>query len=170
MLEIGSGNGDLLAAVEPERGLGIDVSEGMVELARTRHPGLRFEQAAGEDVALDESFDYVLLSDLVPYVDDLRALLANVAEHATPETRVVVHSYSQLWRPALAVLEWLGLKQRTPIRNWMTIGDVKNLMQLTGLEPVTTTRRIVFPLRIPFVSAFLNGIVGPLPDRPPPLL
>ena len=43
----------------------------MVELARSRHPGLRFEQAAGEDVALDESFDYVLLSDLVPYVDDL---------------------------------------------------------------------------------------------------
>jgi len=163
VLEIGSGNGDLLAAVEPARGLGVDVSEGMVELARSRHPGLRFEQAAGEDVALDESFDYVLLSDLVPYVDDLRALLANVAEHATPETRVVVHSYSQLWRPALAVLEWLGLKERTPIRNWMTIGDVQNLMQLTGLEPITTTRRIVFPLKIPVVSSFLNGIVGPLP-------
>jgi SAM-dependent methyltransferase len=163
VLEIGSGNGDLLAAVAPARGLGVDVSEGMVELARARHPGLRFEHAAGEDAALDESFDYVLLSDLVPYVDDLRALLANVAEHATSETRVVVHSYSQLWRPALAVLEWLGLKERTPIRNWMTIGDVQNLMQLTGLEPITTTRRIIFPLKIPFVSAFLNGIVGPLP-------
>src|SRR5690348_10902222 len=44
VLEVGSGNGDLLAAVEPARGLGIDVSEGMVELARSRHPGLRFEQ------------------------------------------------------------------------------------------------------------------------------
>jgi glycosyltransferase involved in cell wall biosynthesis len=45
----------------------------------------------------------------------------------------------------------------------MTIGDVKNLMQLTGLEPVTTTRRILFPLKIPVLSAFLNGVVGPLP-------
>jgi SAM-dependent methyltransferase len=163
VLEIGSGGGDLLAAVEPTRGVGIDVSDRMVELARARHPGLRFEQSAGEDFALDETYDYILLSDLVPYVDDLLALFSNVADHATAETRVVVHSYSQLWRPALAVLEWLGLKQRTPVRNWLTIGDVKNLMRLTGLEPVTTTRRILFPLRIPVLSPFLNGIIGPLP-------
>jgi hypothetical protein len=106
---------------------------------------------------------YVVLSDLVPYIDDLRALFQNVVAHSTAETRVVVHSYSQLWRPILAILELLRLKQRTPIRNWMTIGDVKNMMQLTGLEPVTTTRRILFPLPIPLLSPFLNGIVGPLP-------
>jgi SAM-dependent methyltransferase len=163
VLDVGSGNGDLLAAVEPGRGVGIDISEGMVDLARSRHAGVRFELAAGEEFALDETFDYVLLSDLVPYVDDLLALFQNVVEHSTPDTRIVVHSYSQLWRPVLAVLELLRLKPRTPIRNWMTIGDVKNLMQLTGLEPITTTRRILFPLKIPVLSAFLNGIVGPLP-------
>jgi SAM-dependent methyltransferase len=163
VLEVGSGAGDLLAAVEPSHGVGIDVSDGMVELARARHPGLRFEQAAGEDFALDETYDYILLSDLVPYVDDLLALFSNVAAHTNADTRLVVHSYSQLWRPALAVLEWLGLKQRTPIRNWLTIGDVQTLMQLTGLEPVTTTRRILFPLKIPVLSAFLNGVIGPLP-------
>jgi SAM-dependent methyltransferase len=163
VLDIGSGNGDLLAAVEPARGLGIDVSEGMVDLARSRHPGLRYEQAAGEDFVVDETYDYVLLSDLVPYVDDLLALFQNVAEHSTSDTRIVVHSYSQLWRPILAVLELLRLKPRTPIRNWMTIDDVKNLMQLTGLEPITTTRRILFPLKIPVLSPLLNGIVGPLP-------
>src|SRR6516165_9848617 len=32
VLDVGSGNGDLLAAVEPGRGVGIDVSDGMVEL------------------------------------------------------------------------------------------------------------------------------------------
>src|SRR5262245_50342182 len=61
VLDIGSGNGDLLAALEPARGVGIDVSEGMVELARSRHPGLRFEQASGEDFALEETYDYILL-------------------------------------------------------------------------------------------------------------
>ena len=49
VLEIGSGNGDLLAALAPRAGVGVDVSAGMVELARTRHPGLEFEAAAGED-------------------------------------------------------------------------------------------------------------------------
>ena len=163
VLEIGSGAGDALAGVDPACAVGVDVSPGMVKLARSRHPGLRFEVAAGEELALDETFDYIVLSDLVPYVDDLLALFQNVAAHSTADTRIVVNSYSQLWRPILAVLELLRLKERTPIRNWMTIGDVKNLMQLTGLEPVTTTRRILFPLRIPLLSSFLNGIVGPLP-------
>src|SRR5207244_871488 len=61
VLEIGSGDGDLLAAVAPARGVGVDVSPAMVQRARERHPGLRFEQAAGEDADLGEQFDYVLL-------------------------------------------------------------------------------------------------------------
>jgi SAM-dependent methyltransferase len=163
VLEIGSGAGDLLAALEPSDGLGVDVSPQMVELARARHPGLRFELVAGEDLDTGETFDYVVLSDLVPYVDDLLALFRSVAAHSHRDTRVVVNSYSQLWRPVLAVLELLGLKTRTPLRNWLTIADVQNLLQLNGLETVTTTRRILFPLRVPFLSAFLNGVVGPLP-------
>jgi SAM-dependent methyltransferase len=163
VLEIGSGNGDLLAALRPARGLGVDVSPAMVELARSRHPGLEFRAEAGEELEPGETFDYIVLSDLVPYVDDLLALFRSVAAHAHRDTRVVVQSWSQLWRPALGVLERLHLKRRTPVRNWLTIADVRNLLQLTGLEAVTTTRRILFPLRVPVLSAFLNGVIGPLP-------
>ncbi len=163
VLELGSGNGDLLAALRPARGLGVDVSPRMVELARSRHPELEFRAEAGERLELGETFDYVVLSDLVPYVDDLLALFRSAAAHSHQDTRIVIHSWSQLWRPALAVLERLHLKRRTPVRNWLTIADVRNLLQLTGLETVTTARRILFPLRVPVLSALLNGIVGPLP-------
>jgi SAM-dependent methyltransferase len=160
VLEIGCGSGDLLAALEPSRGVGIDVSGRMVERARARHPGLTFEQVAGEDFELGETFDYIVLSDLVPYVDDLLALFRNVAAHSGPGTRIIVNSFSQLWRPALAVLELLRLKSRTPTRNWMTADDVANLLQLNGLETVTRNRRILFPLQIPLVSALLNGVLA----------
>jgi SAM-dependent methyltransferase len=163
VLELGSGSGDLLAALEPSEGVGVDVSHGMVELARERHPELRFVLAAGEDLALGQTFDYVVLSDVLPYVDDLLALFKSVAAHSDGETRVVINSYSQLWRPALALLELVGLKRRTPVRNWLTIEDAQNLLQLTGLETVTTTRRILFPLRVPLLSTFLNGVIAPLP-------
>src|SRR5471030_2760943 len=43
VLEIGSGSGDLLAALEPDSGVGVDVSPNMVALARARHPELEFE-------------------------------------------------------------------------------------------------------------------------------
>ena len=42
VLQIGCGAGDLLAATRPQHGVGIDLSPGMVELARERHPELEF--------------------------------------------------------------------------------------------------------------------------------
>jgi SAM-dependent methyltransferase len=160
VLEIGSGSGDLLAALSPGVGVGVDVSRGMVERARTRHPQLRFEHAAGEDAGLGETFDYVVLSDVLSYVDDLLALFRNVARHAHRETRIVVHSHSELWRPAIRVLELLRLKPRKPVRNWVGAHDVENLLQLAGLEVVTSTRRILLPLRIPFLSGLFNGVLA----------
>jgi glycosyl transferase family 2/methyltransferase family protein len=162
VLEIGSGSGGLLADLRPRDGAGVDVSPRMVDAARRRHPELHFEVAAGEDAELGRTFDYVVLSDVLPFVDDLLGLFQNVARHSHRETRVIVHSYSQLWRPALRVLELLRLKPRKPIRNWVGPQDVENLIQLAGLETVTTTRRILLPLRIPFVSGFCNGVLANL--------
>jgi hypothetical protein len=134
----------------------------MVALARSRHPALQFEVVAGEDVDLGRTFDYVVLSDLLPFVDDLLGLFANVARHSHRETRIVIHSFSQLWRPALRVLELLRLRRRAPMRNWVTPQDVGNLMRLAGLDPVTETQRILLPMRIPLVSGFVNGFLANL--------
>src|ERR1700722_18439577 len=65
VLEIGSGAGDLLAALEPDGGVGVDVSAGMVALARSRHPELEFEVEAGEELKLDRTFDFIVLSDVL---------------------------------------------------------------------------------------------------------
>src|SRR5206468_12497128 len=48
VLEIGCGQGVLLAALRPRRGVGIDVSRPMAERAAERHPELEFHCAAGE--------------------------------------------------------------------------------------------------------------------------
>src|SRR4051812_30251241 len=45
VLELGCGVGDLLAALKPGRGVGIDFSPEMIKLARERHPGLEFHVA-----------------------------------------------------------------------------------------------------------------------------
>ena len=42
VLEVGCGLGDLLADLKPSRGVGVDISDKMAELARTRHPELSF--------------------------------------------------------------------------------------------------------------------------------
>src|SRR5215203_4445101 len=45
VLEIGCGLGDLLASVRPARGVGVDFSPRMIDLARQRHPALEFHVA-----------------------------------------------------------------------------------------------------------------------------
>jgi SAM-dependent methyltransferase len=162
VLELGSGTGDLLAALDPREGVGIDVSPEMVAVAARRHPQLRFEVGTAEDANFGATFDYILLSDVLPYVDDLLELFHSVARHAHSDTRIVIHSYSQLWRPALRLLELAGLKTRTPIENWIDQQDVANLLRLAGLEPITITRRILLPVRIPIISAFFNGFLANL--------
>ena len=160
MLELGCGSGDLLAAVEPSRGVGIDISGAMIERAAERHPDLEFVQAAAEDFARPEQFDYVLLSDLVPFAHDLLAIFDNVAQMTHERSRVVVHSYSQLWRPIIRLAEILRLKPRRPIRNWVSPNDVANVLDLAGFEVVSISRRILFPVRVPLLSTLLNGLVA----------
>ena len=98
MLEIGSGSGDLLAALEPSGGVGVDVSQGWSTWRASAIPELRFEHVAGEDLELGETFDYIVLSDLMPYVHDLLELFQRVAEHSHERTRVD----RQLVQPRLA--------------------------------------------------------------------
>jgi len=162
VLEIGCGSGDVLAALEPADGLGVDVSAGMVELARERHPELRFEQAAGERLQADGAFDYVVLSDLMPYAHDLLALFERVSEHSHARTRVVINSYSRAWRPVIRVAELLGLKPAKPISNWVSPDDVANLLALSGFEVLTRQSRILMPKRVPLLTIFLNGFLANL--------
>ena len=54
VLEIGCGNGSLLASVKPEIGVGVDFSLEMVTLAAEQHPELHFVTASAEDFKVDE--------------------------------------------------------------------------------------------------------------------
>jgi SAM-dependent methyltransferase len=162
VLEIGSGSGDLLAALRPSVGVGVDVSPRMVELARSRHPELRFEVAAGEELDLGETFDYIVLSDLVPFVHDLLTLLEQAAAHSHRGTRLVINSYSRVWRPVIRLAELLRLKPVKPIRNWVSPGDFRNLLELSGFEQVATRGRVLLPKRIPLLTTLLNGFLASL--------
>jgi glycosyltransferase involved in cell wall biosynthesis/SAM-dependent methyltransferase len=160
VLEIGSGSGDLLAALEPKVGVGCDVSGEMVALASKRHPELVFLHSSGERLDAGLRFDYIILSDLVPFAQDLVALSQALARHAHPRTRIVVNSYSQLWRPVIWIAELLRLKARKPVRNWVSPEDVRNVLELAGFQVVTMTRRILMPKQIPLLTTFLNGFVA----------
>jgi SAM-dependent methyltransferase len=162
VLELGCGRGDLLAALEPGHGVGLDLSAEMVRQARARHPHLRFvegdAEAAGE--ALDgERFDAIVLSDIVNDAWDVQRLFAQVARLADARTRIVLNLYSRVWELPLALAQRLGLAQPVLPQNWLTVDDVENLLELAGLRPIRHWQEVLLPLPIPFLAPLANRVL-----------
>ena len=61
VLEIGSGNGDLLAAAKPSFGVGVDISTEAVNIASQKYPDLHFVAGYAEHLPLNGAFDYIIL-------------------------------------------------------------------------------------------------------------
>jgi len=156
VLELGCGQGDLLAALEPSYGAGVDMSPRALEIARARYPALRFIEGDAHGIALNETFDYVVLSDLVNDLWDVQRALENAREFCTPETRIVVSSYTRLWSIPRGIAQWAGFAIPLPLQNWLTGADVQNLLYLSGFETFAVSTHILLPLRIPILAGLCN--------------
>jgi len=163
VLEIGCGAGQLLASLKPGRGVGIDLSPKMIQVARERHPHLEFHVDNLEDLQLEEKFDYVVVSDVLGFLYDVQRSLENLRRVCSPHTRVVISYYNFLWEPVLNAGERLGLKARQPIQNWLGAADVANLLDLAGFEVIRKTSRLLLPKRVPLLSLLCNRFLVNLP-------
>jgi SAM-dependent methyltransferase len=162
VLEVGCGTGDLLAALEPSRGLGIDFSAGMIAQARQRFPQMQFEVAEAARFQSTEKFDYIILSDLVNDLADVQAVLEHLRHFAHPGTRLVLNFFSNLWRPVLGLAERLEWKAPTLLQNWLSADDLRNLLELAGWNLVRQDAKILAPSDISFFEPVFNRGLAPI--------
>lgn len=158
VLETGSGTGDLLAGLRPSRGLGIDVSPGMTEIAKKKHkdPGIEFQTADVHDWSANNKFDFIVLSDTVGYLNDIDGALKNLSAAANPQTRIIITQYGHIWEPVLKLGSLIGLKMPVPDQNWLSRNDIENFLHLAGYETIKSGHKMLLPIYIPLISAFCN--------------
>lgn len=161
VLEVGCGLGDLLAATKPAYGLGIDFSPEMVAQAQKRHPNLTFLEAEAHTLDLNETFDAILLSDLVNDLWDVQTALEKLRPLCNPSTRVILNLHSRLHQPGLGLASALGLSNRTLPQNWLTREDLENLLYLAGFEVIKRQKEVLLPL--PLIGRFFNKFLVKLP-------
>jgi SAM-dependent methyltransferase len=164
VLELGSGTGELLNALEPSTGVGVELSPETAKRSQQRFPQLRIRTEDAESLGQLETdtFDYIVMSDLVGYLDDVESFFQSLNRFCDRDTRLVVSYYNFLWQPALWLGERLGLKMPTPEQSWLSPQDLENLLHLAGYETVKVERRLLFPKYVPLLSWFLN-LIGTLP-------
>lgn len=163
VLELGCAEGDLLAAVQPSEGVGVDFSGAMLERARARHPALTFIEGDAHDIDLaGRKFDCVILSDLFNDVRDVQQILEHLHGVIHPGTRVISNSISHSWELPVRLARRAGIATRQLSQNWLTVDDIKGLMRLADLEPVKISEEIIWPLKTPVIADFMNRYVARL--------
>lgn len=163
VIEIGSATGNLLASVRPSKGLGIDFSENMVDIASKRHNNLNFKVMDAENLELDEKFDYVVVSDLIGHLDDVWKFFRELQKVCDKNTKVIITSYNYLWQPILKIVEKLKLKTPVKEQNWLYLKDIENLLYLNNFKVIKSGHRLLIPKYIPIVSTLFNKYLVKLP-------
>jgi len=157
VLEVGSGTGDVLATVQPARGVGIEFSSEVMKRSEKRHPELEFIHADAYDLsAVKGKFDAIILSDLINELWDVQQVLEQLKPFCTPRTRIVINYYSRLWEIPLSLTQLLNLATPTLAQNWLTHQDVTNMLYLAGFETIRSWHEVLWPLPLGgFFNKFL---------------
>ncbi len=167
VLELGCGRGDLLAALEPSYGVGVDFSARTIAKAKELHPDLHFVFGDAEDPAtlarIDAPFDYIVIADTIGMFEDIDGTLRLVHDLCTPSTRIIIAYYSHLWEPVLKLAALLKLKSRQPLINYIATVDFLNLMDLADFEMIRQEQRQLIPLRLFGLGPLVNRFIAPLP-------
>ena len=166
VLELGCSTGDLLAALRPRRGLGVDISPRTIDLARAKHagdPALEFRVGDAEELDLAEKFDYVVISDTLGHLDDVWAALRGLRAVMRPDSRLLVTYYNFAWELPLRVAARVGLKMPVRQQNWLGASDLKNLFALNDLQVIESGTSTLCPIDIPVVAPIANRLLARAP-------
>jgi hypothetical protein len=154
--------GFFLDAVSPSRGVGVEISQPMVDIAHQRYPGLEFVCAEPKEYQAQKPFDYVLLNNISDTPEVLE-VLKNSRSQCHAQSRLVIYTYNYLWQP---ILEWAsrkGMRMPTLEPNWLSVDDLKCFLGLAGFELLKTYRVVLAPKKIPLLSTLANRYLARLP-------
>lgn len=163
VLHVGCECGDLLAAVEPSYGVGIDPNTASIELAKKRFKNLHFHVMDPHDLRLNETFDYILICNSLGQWHDIQLVLDRVKPVTTKNTRIVIVYFNYLWEWVLKIGSLLRIRRPHPYQNWLPPADIANLLNLSGFEVIRSDSSLMLPKRIWPITTFCNYFLSLLP-------
>ena len=169
VLELGCAEGDLLAALKPACGVGVDFSPAMLRIAEKRHPHLHYIACDAHHLRKDvnpdllgEPFDVIILSDLVNDAWDVLELFKNIRQFCSADTRILVNFHSHLWEHPFKLLQKTGAVTPRLAQNWLTPSDMADLFSLAGFQVIRSLDDYLFPFPVPVLSSLCNRVLAKL--------
>ena len=152
VLEVGCGTGDVLASLQPARGVGIDISPEMISRARVRHPDLAFHVHDIVAGPLDDRFEFVVAVDVLEHVADLDGALRSMAAMLGPDGVLAITTANVRWSAILHLAERLRLKMPEGEHEWRPPGALRTAAADAGLQETSFARSLLVPKSVPVVK------------------
>lgn len=149
VIDLGCGDGDKLASLNPREGLGIDLSPNMVALARKRHPELKFEVGDVGKTDLPQNYEYLIAVNLIEYLENIPEFCMHLKNSCGANSRICIINFNPLYEPLLKFLERIGVKERRKFENRMDVRDISNLFHLYGFSLVEWGAKMTLPFKKP---------------------
>lgn len=163
VLELGCATGDILASCRPKRGLGIDISEEMICLARQKYPQYEFRVSDAEKELAGEGFGFVIMSDLLDHVSRIARVFAAASSALAPAGKLICTTINPFWGPVLNAAENLKFKMREGPHSFVTIGQAVSACKAVNLRVIDRGFFVFFPKKIPFIAQAFNKIMPHVP-------
>ena len=163
LLEVGCGTGELLKHIPAAQRVGIDFSPRQIERAQSNAPDIDFTtDSIPALAAAGRTFDYIILSDTINYVDDAQALLADLGSISSPSSRLLINVPNNLWKPIFGLAHLLGLRATQHQNSWLSGQDVRNLLQLADWDVIKAQPRALVPYAGGFIERTINRWLAPI--------
>lgn len=164
VVQLGSGIGNVLAAIPGRKKMGIELNTELLAQARAEHPDISWIEDEYWNLRQEVGFDYALISEITDTLDDVDVVLRQARRLIVADGRLVIVTRSVLWKPLFRLAHFLSPRTtRSAFPSLLSQHDLTNLLYLAGFEVVRTGRGIPIPLRIPLLSPLLNRILPGLP-------
>lgn len=158
VLEIGCGTGTLLSRVKPRRGVGVDISPRMVEIASRKYPEYEFHAEDAAALTVREQFEYVMVPDVIEHLPDVKAVFSSIHGVCGEGSKVVVSCVNPLWTPVLHLAERLGMKMPEGDHRWLSKRELAEAAFSGGFVLLSCFGRILLPKKVPGLSRWLNSL------------
>jgi SAM-dependent methyltransferase len=167
VLDLGCGSGGLLNALQPSEGVGIDVSQPMIDMAKAVHPHLTFlhgdVERLDEIVELKGTFDVIIISNTIGTLADCVETFRGLHRFCAPHTRIIAAYHSRFWEPIFYLYARLAGRPSDPPQNWLSPQDIANLFYLADFDVIKNEWRILSPFRLMGLGRIINRFIATLP-------
>lgn len=157
ILDVGCGTGIILNFLNPERGLGIDVSPAMIKNAKKKYlnkQNLKFKVHDITKKTIIGKFDFILLSDVIEHLSNPNLCIKNIGKMMNNHTKLILTMANPVWEPILVILEKLRLKMPEGPHRRISEKELLNLLILNNLGIIK--RKSYLPL----IYSPINPMLG----------